>query len=319
MTGDWMGGKVSGRVSMATGDGAGIFRTKLAISGANPESVMWKSGETPVASGRFAVDLSAEATGKSVAELLSNASGSGEIRTGGLVLRGLNQAAFQPWLEAANALQGNIDAAKVRPLVDAQLWKGEIPLGEVAMPFTISDGSLRMQNVFASTPQLAFDGDLLLDIADETLTGEVDLLYKAGTEELAGAEPSIKLNYTGPLTQPALTTDVSGLTGYLSLRAFERERRRVEALQASIMEKQRLRREVALYRFAAAERQAEVERQKAAEEARIREEERLRNLAQERLQAEKAEQDRLQRQQESQPKPQPAPVLTVPPTDENIR
>lgn len=319
MTGDWMGGKVSGRVSMATGDGAGIFRTKLAVSGANPESVMWKSGETPVASGRFAVDLSAEATGKSVAELLSNASGSGEIRTGGLVLRGLNQAAFQPWLEAANALQGNIDAAKVRPLVDAQLWKGEIPLGEVAMPFTISDGSLRMQNVAASTPQLAFDGDLMLDIADETLTGEVDLLYKAGTEELAGAEPSIKLNYTGPLTQPALTTDVSGLTGYLSLRAFERERRRVEALQASIMEKQRLRREVALYRFAAAERQAEVERQKAAEEARIREEERLRNLAQERLQAEKAEQDRLQRQQESQPKPQPAPVLTVPPTDENIR
>ncbi|KQQ61514.1 hypothetical protein ASF69_03805 [Rhizobium sp. Leaf311] len=318
MTGDWMGGKVSGRLSMATGDGAGIFRTKIAVSGANPESVMWKSGETPVASGRFAIDLSAEATGKSVAELLSNAGGSGQIRTGGLVLRGLNQAAFQPWLEAANALQGTIDAAKIRPLVDAQLWKGEVPLGEVAMPFTINDGSLRMQNVAAATPQLAFDGNLLLDIADQTLTGGIELRYNAGNEELAGAEPTITLNYTGPLAQPALTTDVSGLTGYLSLRAFERERRRVEALQASIMEKQRLRREVALYRFAAAERQAALERQKAAEEARRQEEERLRNLAQERLQAEKAEQDRLQRQQDNQARPQ-TPTLTVPPTEENIR
>ncbi len=319
ITGDWMGGKVSGRLSMATGDGAGIFRTKIAVSGANPESVMWKSGETPVASGRFAMDLTAEATGKSVAELLSSAGGSGEIRTGGLVLRGLNQAAFQPWLQAANDLQGNIDAAKVRPLVDAQLWKGEIPLGEVAMPFTLSDGNLRMQNIAASTPQLAFDGDLTLDLADETLTGGIDLLYNAGTEELAGAEPSIHLNYTGPLAQPALTTDVSGLTGYLSLRAFERERHRVEALQASIMEKQRLRREVALYRFAATERQAAAERQKAAEEARKQEEERLRAMAQERLEAEKASQERLKRQQETQPKPQSPPVFTVPPTGDAFR
>ncbi|GAK69268.1 hypothetical protein RRU01S_04_00900 [Agrobacterium rubi TR3 = NBRC 13261] len=319
MSGDWMGGKVSGRLSMSTGEGAGIFRTKIAVSGVNPDTVMWKSGQTPVASGRFAMDLTAEATGKSVSELLSSAGGSGEIRTGGLVLRGLNQAAFQPWLQAANGLQGTIDAAKVRPLVDAHLWQGDIQLGEVAMPFTVSDGSLRMQNVIAKTPQLALDGNLILDLANTTLTGGIDLVFNAGTEELAGATPSVRLNYTGPFAQPALTTDVSGLTGYLSLRAFERERRRVEALQASIMEKQRLRREVALFRFTAAERQAEKDRAAAAEQARKQEEERLRNLAQERLQAEKAEQDRLQRQQDAQPKPQPGPVLTVPPTEENIR
>ncbi|POO57758.1 AsmA family protein [Agrobacterium rosae] len=319
MAGDWMGGKVSGRLSMATGEGAGIFRTKIAVSAANPESVMWKSGETPVASGRFALDLTAEATGKSMSELLSSAGGSGEIRTSGLVLRGLNQAAFQPWLKAANDIQGPIDAAKVRPLVDAELWKGEIPLGEVAMPFTLSDGSLRMQSVAAKTPQLSFNGDLALDLAGDTMTGGIDLLFNPGTEELAGAEPSIRLNYTGPLAKPALTTDVSGLTAYLSMRSFERERRRVEALQASIMEKQRLRREVALYRFQATERQAALERAAAAEQTRKQEEERLRAMAQERLEAEKASQERLKRQQEAQPKPQPDPVLTVPPTGDLFR
>ncbi|SCX30377.1 putative protein involved in outer membrane biogenesis [Agrobacterium sp. DSM 25558] len=319
MAGDWMGGKVSGRLSMATGEGAGIFRTKIAVSAANPESVMWKSGETPVASGRFALDLTAEATGKSMSELLSSAGGSGEIRTSGLVLRGLNQAAFQPWLKAANDIQGSIDAAKVRPLVDAELWKGEIPLGEVAMPFTLGDGSLRMQNVAAKTPQLSFNGDLALDLAGDTMTGGIDLLFNPGTEELAGAEPSIRLNYTGPLAKPALTTDVSGLTAYLSMRSFERERRRVEALQASIMEKQRLRREVALYRFQATERQAALERAAAAEQMRKQEEDHLRAMAQERLEAEKASQERLKRQQEAQPKPQPDPVLTVPPTGDLFR
>ncbi|MBN7808715.1 AsmA family protein [Agrobacterium rosae] len=319
MAGDWMGGKVSGRLSMATGEGAGIFRTKIAVSAANPESVMWKSGETPVAGGRFALDLTAEATGKSMSELLSSAGGSGEIRTSGLVLRGLNQAAFQPWLKAANDIQGPIDAAKVRPLVDAELWKGEIPLGEVVMPFTLGDGSLRMQSVAATTPQLSFNGDLAFDLAGDTMTGGIDLLFNPGTEELAGAEPLIRLNYTGPLAKPALTTDVSGLTAYLSMRSFERERRRVEALQASIMEKQRLRREVALYRFQATERQAALERAAAAEQTRKQEEERLRAMAQERLEAEKASQERLKRQQEAQPKPQPDPVLTVPPTGDLFR
>ncbi len=319
MAGDWMGGKVSGRVALATGDGAGIFRTKIAVSGANPDAVMWKSADKPVAAGRFALDMTAESTGKSAAELLSSAGGSGEIRASGLVLRGLNQAAFPLWLQAANDLQGNIDAAKVRPLVDAHLWQGEIPLGDVTMPFTLNDGSLRMQTITASTPQVSFDGDLALDLANKSLTGGVELLFNAGTEEIAGAEPSIRLNYTGPLAQPALTTDVSGLTGYLSLRAFERERRRVEALQASVMEKQRLRREVALYRFQASERQAAAQRAKEEEEARKLEEERLRALAQERLEAEKANQERLKRQQDAEPRPQSGPVLTVPPTQEVIR
>lgn len=327
MAGDWMGGKVSGRLAMATGDGAGIFRTKIAVSGANPDAVMWKSGEKPVASGVFGWDLTAESTGKSVAELLSSAGGSGEIRGTGLVLRGLNASVFQQWLQAANDLQGNIDAAKVRPLVDAHLWQGEIALGDVSMPFTLGDGNLRMQNVTTSTPQLAFDGDLMLDIGDKTLTGGLGLAYNAGNEALAGAEPSLRLNFTGPLAEPALTTDVSGLTGYLSLRAFERERRRVEALQASVMEKQRLRREVALYRFQAAERQAAIKRAEEAEKVRKAEEERLRKaeedrmraMAQERLEAEKASQERLKREQEAQPKPATPPVFSVPPTGDIFR
>jgi hypothetical protein len=97
----------------------------------------------------------------------------------------------------------------------------------------------------------------------------------------------------------------------------------VEAMQASVLEKQRLRREVALYRSQAAERQAEKERAEAEAKAKAEEEARLKAAAEERLRQEKEQQERLQQQQEQGQQPTPerqsAPVLVVPPTENAIR
>jgi hypothetical protein len=98
----------------------------------------------------------------------------------------------------------------------------------------------------------------------------------------------------------------------------------VEAMQASVLEKQRLRREVALYRSQAAERQAEKERAEAEAKAKADEEARLKAAAEERLRQEKEQQERLQQQQQEQgqqpvPERQSAPVLVVPPTENAIR
>ncbi|MFK0384483.1 AsmA-like C-terminal region-containing protein [Agrobacterium sp. NPDC090273] len=324
VSGAFLGGKVSGRLAMSTGEGAGIFRTKIAVTDADPQSILWTNANGPVATARVAVDLTAESTGKSVGEILKSAGGSGEIRTTGLVVKGLNPAAFQPILQAADALQPPIDAAKVRPLVDQTVWQGEIPLGDVSLPFSLSGGALRFSNIRVEQPQVTLSGEATIDLAAQGLKSDLDMLFNPGTEALAGAEPSIRLSYAGALAAPALTTDVAGLTGYLSLRAFERERRRVEAMQASVLEKQRLRREVALYRFEAAERQAAKERAEAEAKAKAEEEARLKAQAEERLRQEKEQQERLQQQQQQQqqqtaPEQQSAPVLTVPPTENAIR
>ncbi|WP_421613915.1 AsmA-like C-terminal region-containing protein, partial [Agrobacterium tumefaciens] len=267
VAGTFMGGKLTGRLAMSTGEGAGIFRTKIAVNDANPESILWANANGPVATGRVAIDLTAESTGKSVGEILKSAGGSGEVRASGLVLKGLNPGAFPPILQAAEGLQQPIDAPKVRPLVDQSLWQGEIPLGNVALPFTLNGGALHFQNLRAGIDPVTLTGDATVDIAASTVNGDLDLIFNPGTEVVAGAEPSLRLNYNGPLAAPALTTDVSALGNYLSLRAFEKERRRVEAMQASVLEKQRLRRETALYRSQAAERQAEKERVEAEAKA----------------------------------------------------
>ncbi|MDO3442384.1 AsmA-like C-terminal region-containing protein [Agrobacterium sp. V1] len=321
VTGGFMGGKLTGRLAMSTGEGAGIFRTKIAVTDANPEPILWANANGPVATGRVAIDLTAESTGKSVGEILKSAGGSGEIRAGGLVLKGLNPGALPPILQAADGLQQPIDAPKVRPLVDQNLWQGEIGLGDVALPFSLNGGALHFQNLRAGIDPVTLAGDATVDIAASTVNGDLDLLLNPGTEAVAGAEPSLRLNYNGPLAAPALTIDVSTLSNYLSLRAFEKERRRVEAMQASVLEKQRLRREVALYRSQAAERQAEKERVEAEAKAKAEEEARLKAAAEERLRQEKEQQERLQQQQQQQPVPerQSAPILVVPPTENAIR
>ena len=322
IAGTFMGGKLTGRLAMSTGEGAGIFRTKIAVNDANPESILWANANGPVATGRVAIDLTAESTGKSVGEILKSAGGSGEVRASGLVLKGLNPGAFPPILQAAEGLQQPIDAPKVRPLVDQSLWQGEIPLGNVALPFTLNGGALHFQNLRAGIDPVTLTGEATVDIAASTVNGDLDLIFNPGTEAVAGAEPSLRLNYNGPLAAPALTTDVSALGNYLSLRAFEKERRRVEAMQASVLEKQRLRRETALYRSQAAERQAEKERVEAEAKAKAEEEARLKAAADERLRQEKEQQERLQQQQQQQqpvPERQSTPALTVPPTEDAIR
>ncbi len=94
------------------------------------------------------------------------------------------------------------------------------------------------------------------------------MTFRPGDEALAGAEPRVRLSYAGLLSSPGVNLDVADLSNFLSLRAFERERRRVETLQANVFEKQRLRREVQLYKAKAQQR--EVERLRAVAEERRR-------------------------------------------------
>lgn len=98
--------------------------------------------------------------------------------------------------------------------------------------------------------------------------------------------------------------DVTDVTSFLSVRAFERERRRVERLQANVLEKQRLRREVALYKYVAGVREAQRQRDAAVEQQRRAEEERLRDLAR---QAAAQSSRRKRRVPCRQPKRQPRP------------
>ncbi len=288
--GDWLGGKVEGRMLLGNGDGSAFFQTRLNLKGGDLASTAWKVAGTPVAEGKFDLSLALEASGKTIRAMAESASGSGTATIDGLTVHGLNTAALPAVMTAADGLKGEITPKAIERAVAGAVLGGQSVLGAVKVPFSIAGGTVRAQNVAAGDAAAALSADAEVTFPENRINATIKVNYRPGEEALAGAEAQVSLGYAGLLQSPGVTLDVTDLSNFLSLRAFERERRRVETLQANVLEKQRLRREVALYKANAASREAE--RLRAEEEERRRkaaaeEAARLKQEAQARALAEK--------------------------------
>ncbi|MDX0762140.1 AsmA family protein [Sinorhizobium medicae] len=285
-TGDWLGGKLEGR--MHFGNGSGYLRSRLDLKGADLAEAGWVRANGPVATGRFDLAVAMEATGATPEAMAQSLSGSGTASFNGLTLNGVNTAALPQLMAAADAMKTDISPESIRRAAENLLFSGQSVVGTVKVPFGIAGGTVRVQNVAAGDGNAAFSGEASFDLPEGRMAGTIDLTFRPGEEALAGADPRVRFGYAGLLSSPGVTVDVTELSNFLSLRAFERERRRVEILQANVLEKQRLRREVALYRARAAEREqqrlrtiAEERRRQAAaaEAARMRAEAQARAAA----------------------------------------
>ena len=281
LAGNWLGGKVEGRLLLGNGDGSGFFQTRLDLKDADLAAAAWTAGGTAVAEAKVDLTIAMEASGKTARAMAESASGSGTATLRDTVVHGLNTAALPDIIAAADRLEGEITADVIKPIAEKHVLTGQAALGAVTVPFNIAGGTLRAQNVTAGDAAAALSANAEISFPDERMKAGVTVDFHPGEEALTGAEPQVKLSYAGLLKSPGLTLDATDLSNYLSLRAFERERRRVETLQANVLEKQRLRREVALYKANAGEREA----------ARLRaiEEERRRQLAVETAARQKAE------------------------------
>lgn len=269
LAGNWLGGKIDGRFLLGNGDGSGFFQTRLNLKDGDLAAAVWKTGGAAVAAGKFDLTIAIEASGKTARAMAESASGSGTATLRDTVVQGLNSAALPEIIAAADGIQGDITPASVTPLAETSVISGETPLGAVTVPFSIAGGTLRAQNITAADGAANLSANLEVSFPDERMTGDLTVDFHPGDDALTGAEAQVNLEFAGLLHAPGLTFDATDLSNFLSLRAFERERRRVETLQANVLEKQRLRREVALYKANATEREAA--RLRAAEEQRRRE------------------------------------------------
>jgi flagellar biosynthesis GTPase FlhF len=158
-----------------------------------------------------------------------------------------------------------VDSANVVPLAERAFTGGELVLGDVAGTFTVSAGKAAIRNLSASLPQTRVTGEVSGDLASGETVATVAIAPDPGKEAIAGAEPAVTFTFEGNAGEMRRMADTSALEGYLSLRAFEREQRRVEILQASVLEKQRLRREI----IGANAREARREEEALAEQRRL--------------------------------------------------
>lgn len=257
------GGDLTGLFDLKNTEGTGLFSGQMRLAGGDLSALLPGAGIG--GSGDLSAALST--SGKSVDAMIAALSGSGTAALKGLKVDGINPDGFAAIIARADAIGRDIDAAKTADFAPRIAGDGSFAAGDTDVAFTIANGVLRAPPISLDNPGATLSADVIADLNTSTVTAKGALTYRPGDESMVGSEPAVNFSLSGVLGATALQFDSGPLAQFLTQRALEKEQQRVEAMQAALLEKQRLRREVRYYAS------LQAERDKAAEELRRQEEE----------------------------------------------
>ncbi|RWO46805.1 MAG: AsmA family protein [Mesorhizobium sp.] len=257
-----LGGALTGLFELKNNDGTGLFSGQMKLAGADLATVLPDAGISGI--GDFSTALSS--SGKSVEGMVAALSGSGTAALKGVEVAGVNPDAFSAFLAKADAIGRDIDAAKTAGFAPDIAADGSFAAGDTDVAFTVAGGTLRAPPVSLENPAATLSADVTADLNAATVSAKGAITYRPGDEALVGSEPVVNFTAEGPFGAVKRAFDSEPLAQFLTQRALEKEQQRVEAMQAALLEKQRLRREVRYYAA------LKTERDKTAEELRRQEE-----------------------------------------------
>ncbi|CDX13095.1 conserved exported hypothetical protein [Mesorhizobium sp. ORS 3324] len=287
------GGALTGLFELKNTEGTGLFSGQLRLARGDLSAVLPGAG----VSGSGDISAALSTSGKSVDAMIAALSGSGTAALKGLTIAGINPSAFAPIIAKADAIGRDIDAAKTAGFAPQIAGDGSFPAGDTDIAFTVANGTLRAPPISLNGPAATLSADVTADLDASIVTAKGAITYHPGDEALVGSEPAVNFSLAGPLGATTPQFDSGPLAQFLTQRALEKEQQRVEAMQAELLEKQRLRREVRYYAA------LQTERDRAAEELRRQEEEaRQKAEAEARAKAEAEAQAKAEAEAEAQAK-----------------
>ena len=272
-------GQLSGLVELKNTDGTGLFSAQFKLVGADLGTGM--AAAAPVGKGDLTGTVSA--TGKSVEAMVAALSGSGTAALQDLTITGLNPQAFPAIIAEADRIGRDIDAAGTAAFAPPIVGAGAFVARNAELAFNIAGGVLRAPPLTLDNPAATVTVEVGADLNAGTVSATGAIAYRPGDENLVGSEPVVRFAASGPIGG-ALTGhfDTQPLAQFLTQRALEKEQARVEAMQAVLIEKQRLRREARYYAALQEERERVAEELRRADEAlRLEAEEEARRKAEE--------------------------------------
>ncbi|WP_280951624.1 AsmA family protein [Phyllobacterium endophyticum] len=278
--GELLGGEFHGMFELRNTSGTGLATGQFSLDRTSLEALYKRNDEQTPLKGQANISASVNATGTTIAEMMESIAGSGVVSVADLAIDAINPDALKPILGEADAMEGPVDAAAVTATIGQHLYNGTFNAGAAEFAFTIAGGIARTSTFQLQSDAATLGADLRLSFPDMSVASQGRLAFDPGKAVVAGADPVIEFTLAGPADNPKLTLNRQPLEQFLTQRTLEREQQRVETMQAALVEKQRLRREVQLYQARANERV------RLAEEARLRAEQEARAAA-ERAEAER--------------------------------
>lgn len=304
LTGAFAGGGLEGSVSIRRSEAEAAVSGRVKLDKADLRQVAWRRDGRAVASGSLDLFLEFEGAGRSISAIVTGLTGGGTFSMENGEFRGLNPQAF-PLVTRAVDAGLDLQDDKIREVFVSHMAAGSLPFERVDGTLTMVGGRLSARNVVVDSERAEIFGSAEVDLGTHDLDADFSLKVDPGEDAVTGAEPQVGLLFQGPVEVPRRRVDIAPFTAYLTLRAFEQEVERVEKLQAEILERDRLVRELK------AQREAESRRIRLATEAAQREEEERLRLEQEQSGAGDGAQD----EQENSALPaETAPAETAPPT-----
>ncbi|TPW29543.1 AsmA family protein [Pararhizobium mangrovi] len=263
----WHGGDLSGDIKLSDASGAGLLTSRISLESADLATIF--PGKDEPVTGTATLTASLEGSGKNPRALVDALTGSGTLAVKDLAIGGLHTDGFTKILQGADAEGFAISEKSVRAIAERAIDGGRWQAGDASAPFTVTGGRLDASNIALAGEHAKLMGNADIDLARQTLDADFVLAFRPQEDTLAGGTPAVAIHYTGPIDAPKRTLDATELSNYLSLRAYEIQRRKVELLQAGVLEKQRLRREIALLDAEASEREAiRIRKERESEAAR---------------------------------------------------
>ncbi len=237
------GGVATGLLEIRNNGGNGAFSAQMKLDDADLAALP-ASGDIR---GRGDISTALSASGKSVGGLVATLAGSGTAAFRALVIDGVNPHAFSQFIERADVFGKNIDAARTAEFAPPIAASGSFAADPAEMACTVAGGVLRAPPLTLDNPSASIDADLQADFNTGRVRADGTITYEAGIEALVGSDPVLRFSFDGRPAQTNATFDSEPLAQFLTQRALEMEQARVEGMQASLLEKQRLRREVRYY------------------------------------------------------------------------
>lgn len=239
-----MGGTLSGDLSLQNSDGTGVVKGQFLADGIESEVLLSDFAVPNFLSGKLRINGTVESNGKTPKAIITAMSGGGIATLEDGVLKGINVDGLNAVLNASDQDGFEIDASNVDPIAQNAFLNDEQKIEQETAAYSISRGVVQIRNLIREGAgwETALSGKVSL--LDSKVKASLKLSVDAGKDRVSGASPEILVSWTGPLEQLNKEIDSQALQGFLAVRALEAEERRVELLQAAILEKNRLRFEI---------------------------------------------------------------------------
>ncbi|MEM6665296.1 MAG: AsmA-like C-terminal region-containing protein [Pseudomonadota bacterium] len=246
LTGRFIDGDLDLTAELAPGPAGVLASGQITLDDADFAAVARLSGLNAVDGGGMTLAGQMETQGATLNALLSGLTGDGRYAVKDIALPRLNPNAFSLILRAADAGL-DMDEDEIASVFSGHLASGPLEIADADGAFAVVGGEARLSNTVLIAERADVRLSAALDLAEREVSATMTL-EPQGVDPALDGVTSVTVRQLGRVGEAVRSIDVAALAGFLNVRMFEREVERVETLQADILERQRLTRELAIYR-----------------------------------------------------------------------